>query len=293
MKRGVGPGTGTRVPSANKSLWCSAQLLVFSVLSGAHAVSRAARSVAIFLATLILLNVVAAVLETVPGLQRGWGRAFAFFEAFSVAVFTIEYALRLWACTADERYSHWFLGRLRYAVTPLMLLDLLAIAPSYATSILRIDLRTLRSIRLIRLLRVFKIARYSESLQLLGRVLVLRRNELLITLVAVAILLVVSSTLMYYAECDAQPKQFSSIPAAMWWSVETLTTIGYGDIVPVTVPGRIINSFIALLGIGLFALPAGILGSGFVEAIRERRPSVRCRRCGAPIEPLSDDTGLD
>jgi voltage-gated potassium channel len=153
-----------------------------------------------------------------------------------------------------------------------------------------VDLRTLRAIRLIRLLRVLKIARYSESLQLLGRVLLSRRSELFITLVAVTVLLVVSSTLMYYAERDAQPEQFSSIPAAMWWGVETLTTIGYGDILPVTVTGKIINSFIALLGIGLFALPAGILGSGFVEELqRRRRPPARCPKCGYDLDRNETD----
>lgn len=264
------------------------QALVFRLLSGNETANPAARGIAIGLGLLILLNVAAAVLETVESLRQSWGPAFEVLEGCSVAVFTVEYLLRLWSCTVDERYSHWILGRLRYAVSPMMLIDLIAIAPFYVTSIVTVDLRTLRAIRLIRLLRVLKIARYSESLQLFGRVLRSRRSELYITLVAVTVLLVISSTLMYYAERDAQPDQFSSIPAAMWWAVETLTTIGYGDMLPITVTGKVINSFIALLGIGLFALPAGILGSGFVEELRRHRPT-RCPKCGHTLDHLDDN----
>lgn len=290
MSRNPHRQTSTGPPSPHAAAaqgWTSrrAQLLVYALLSGSDTGSRAARVVAILLTTLILLNVAAAVLETVDSLRRAWAAAFDSLEGFSVAVFTVEYLLRLWACTADERYSSPLQGRLRYAATPLMLIDLIAIAPFFLTSVVNVDLRTLRAIRLVRLLRVLKIARYSESLRLLGRVLVARRSELFITLIAVLVLLVVSSTLMYYAERDAQPEQFSSIPAAMWWSVETLTTIGYGDMLPVTVVGKLINSFIALLGVGLFALPAGILGSGFVEELqRRKRAPAHCPHCGKPLD---------
>lgn len=211
------------------------QTTVFRLLSGADTAHWATRAVAFFLATLILLNVTAAILETVQQLRQSWERLFELFDWFSVIVFTAEYLLRVWACTVDERYAHRIYGRLRYALTPLMLIDLVAIAPFYAASVVIVDLRTLRAVRLVRLLRVLKIARYSESLQLLGRVLVSRRGELLMTLVAVAVLLVISSTLMYHVERDAQPEQFSSIPAAMWWGVETLTTIGYSQ-PPLAIP---------------------------------------------------------
>lgn len=254
---------------------------VFRVLWGEDS-SALGRSVTIALATLILLNVSAAILETVQPLRDAWERQFELFEWASVSVFAVEYLLRLSVCTADPRYAHAVLGRLRFALSPLMLVDLLALAPAFITGLVALDLRTLRAVRLIRLFRVLKIARYSESLQLLGRVLVSRRGELMMTLVAVLVMLVVSATLLYYAERDAQPEQFSSIPAAMWWGVATLTTIGYGDMLPITVTGKIINSVIALLGIGLFALPAGILGSGFVEEMQRRRNKLagRCPYCG-------------
>lgn len=272
--------------SASSSAPSSFRLRVYRILSGADSARGLGRVVAIGLTALILLNVAASVLETVHALHQRWAQFFLILEGVSVTVFTIEYLLRLWACTVDLRYARSFVGRVRYALTPLMLIDLVAIAPFYAASLIQVDLRTLRAIRLVRLLRVLKIARYSESLQLLGRVLVSRRSELFVTLIAVLVLLVVSSTLMYHVERDAQPDQFSSIPAAMWWSVETLTTIGYGDMLPVTTVGKLINSFIALLGIGLFALPAGILGSGFVEELHRRRdaPVEKCPHCGLPLK---------
>ncbi len=275
------PNRGTASPAVAGSI----RTRVYALLGGGDRTPWVGRTLALFLAALILLNVFAVTLETVESLQRAWAHAFRGFDVFSVAVFTVEYGLRLWACTADPRYRHPLWGRLRYAARPLMFVDLLAIAPFYLVTLATLDLRMLRLLRLVRLLRILKIARYSESLQLLGRVLVAKRSELLVTLAAVLVLLVIASTLMYYVEHEAQPEEFSSIPAAMWWGIETLTTIGYGDLVPRTTPGKIINSCIALLGIGLFALPAGILGSGFVEELHHRRRTpAKCPHCGQPLE---------
>ena len=261
---------------------------VHAVMSGADLTNPLTRVVGMGLATLIILNVIAAALQTVASLHAVWYREFEVFEWFSVAVFTAEYVVRLWACTADPRFRARVLGRVRCALTPIMLIDFIAFAPSYLVHFITLDLRMLRLIRLVRLLRVLKIARYSESLQLLGRVVRARAGELLVTLIGATVLLVIASTVMYYVENEAQPAQFSSIPAAMWWAVETLTTIGYGDILPVTVPGKIINAFIALLGIGLFALPAGILGSGFVEEIQHKwRTGLRCPHCGRSLDETS------
>jgi len=262
-----------------------ARVLVYELLRGGERAPLVGRAIAVFLAGLIILNVIAVALETVESLHRAWARAFHLFDVCSVAVFTLEYALRLWACTVNPRYAAPVTGRLRYALRPLMLVDLLAVAPAYCAGLLVLDLRILRLIRLFRLLRILKIARYSESLQLLGRVLVAKRAELLVTLAAVMVLLVIASTVMYYVEHDEQPEVFSSIPATMWWGIETLTTIGYGDVVPKSVLGKVVNSCIALLGIGLFALPAGILGSGFVEELHNRRRSPACcPHCGKPLE---------
>lgn len=225
-------------------------------------------------------------------LYDAWGWWLEAFEIISVAIFSVEYVLRLWACSLEPGFRRPVLGRLRFALTPLMLIDFVAIAPSFLVHFITLDLRMLRAVRLVRLLRVLKIARYSESLQLLARVLAAKGNELLVTLAAVLVLLVISSMLMYYAEHEAQLEQFSSIPAVLWWAVETLTTIGYGDMMPITVWGKIINSFIALLGIGVFALPAGILGSGFVEEIQKKRARLlRCPRCGMTLDPSEERGG--
>jgi voltage-gated potassium channel len=140
--------------------------------------------------------------------------------------------------------------------------------------IIHFDLRFVRVLRLLRLSRLIKLGRYSDSLKTLGNVFKGKKEELLITAFALAILLILASSLMYFAENEVQPQAFSSIPAAMWWGIATLTTVGYGDIYPVTTLGKLMGSVIAVLGIGMFALPAGILSSGFAEKIKkaERRP---------------------
>ena len=137
------------------------------------------------------------------------------------------------------------------------------------------------------------LARYSSGLQALSAALSARRNELLGVVSVVAALLVLASSLMYYIEQSAQPEKFSSIPATMWWSIITVTTVGYGDVAPVTPGGRLLAGVIALLGIGIFALPAGILGSGFMEQVNRRRPSATstCPRCGLDLSSDPPQTG--
>jgi voltage-gated potassium channel len=241
-------------------------------------------TVNILLASLILLNVTAVVLETVESLAKRWQRELDLFDGVSIIIFTIEYALRLWSCTADARYTRPIRGRVAFALKPMAIIDLLAIAPYYLSAFFALDLRVLRALRLYRMVRVFKLGRYSESLRILGCVLVAKRGELASTLFALILLLVVTSSLMYFAEHETQPQQFSSIPAAMWWGVATLTTVGYGDLCPQTIPGKLLGSIVAILGIGLFALPAGILGSGFVAHLQQRRKApLRCPHCGREI----------
>ena len=235
-----------------------------------------------FMVTLILLNIMAVTLETVESLSVHYTFYFDVFEAFSVVIFTSEYILRLWACTADEKFTNSVTGRIRFLVTPLALIDLIAILPFYLPMVFPLDLRFIRVLRLFRVFRVFKMGRYSESFKTFSNVLRAKKEDLAITVFSVLILLQIASSLMYYAEHAAQPELFSSIPAAMWWGVTTLTTVGYGDIYPVTVLGKGLGAVISLLGIGLFALPAGILASGFAEEIQKKRPK-RCPYCGREI----------
>ncbi len=233
---------------------------------------------------LILLNVVALSAETVDSVRLKYGESLRFFEVFSILVFTIEYVLRIWVCTFHEGFQGRFKGRLKYVLTPLALIDLLAILPFYLP-FLNLDLRFIRIIRLFRLFRLAKIARYSSAIRTLGRVTRRKADELLITAFILVVLLIVASSLIYYAEHKVQPDVFPNIPASMWWGVATLTTVGYGDVYPMTAAGKIIGSIIAILGIGMFALPTGILGAGFMEEIQRKKNSAsRCPHCGKIIE---------
>lgn len=236
-----------------------------------------------FIMVLIVLNVIAVILETVDSINDQFHVLFSAFETFSVAVFTVEYLLRVWSCTVQPEYRDPVTGRLRFVVTPFAMIDLMAIFPFYAPFLLP-DLRFMRSIRLFRLFRMLKLARYSEALRTFGSVLRMKREELSVALFAILILLVVSSSLMYQAEHDAQPGAFQSIPDAMWWGIVTLTTVGYGDVYPITPLGKFIGSVVVILGIGLFALPTGILASGFVEDLNNRRHRIRCPHCGRYID---------
>jgi voltage-gated potassium channel len=229
----------------------------------------------------IAISTAAVIAETVETMERQFQPVFLTIEIASLGLFGTEYLLRLWAITCSPRYSHPLFGRLRFAITPLALIDLLAIVPALVAT--RVDLRFLRIARLARVLRVLKLARYSQSIGLISRVLRRKREELLIALGLFSILLVVASALMYFAEHEAQPKAFSSIPAAMWWAVVTMTTLGYGDVYPVTVAGRVLAGITALLGIAAFALPTSILGAGFLAELDGSAKRGKCPKCGAEV----------
>ncbi len=236
------------------------------------------------LVVLILLNVVAVILETVQVVHVHYGIYFEAFELFSVIVFTLEYLLRLWTCTMDDRFRHPLLGRIHYIFTPLALIDLVAVLPFYLPMVVTLDLRFVRILRLFRLFRLLKIGRYSDSLRTLGSVLKAKKEDLAVTFFALLILLVLISSLLFHFEHDVQPENFPNIPSAMWWGVVTLTTVGYGDVYPITFEGKILGAVAAVLGIGMFALPAGIVASGFAEALQKRRKVRRyCPHCGRDL----------
>ena len=253
----------------------------------------------VILLALILLNVVAVILETVKSFQLRFGTAFRVFEVMSVGVFSVEYAARIWACTADPRYRQPIIGRLRYVSGFDGVVDLLAILPFYITLALpaaALDLRILRVLRLLRFARVLKLGRYSDSLGRMKRVIGARRGDLGVALAAVGVVLILASSAIYYVEVDTQPDVFTSIPAAMWWGISALTTVGYGDITPVTPLGKFLGGIIQLLGIAIFALPAGIIAAGYEEESRRNAagPGI-CKSCGRPLlaesppEQCSDD----
>lgn len=244
------------------------------------------RIVAVCLMILILINAAAVVMETVDEYNAEYGWLFHTIEVVSVTVFTVEYFLRLWIAPLDPKYAGRF-GRLRYALTLMALIDLIAILPTFLPLIFPMDLRVLRFIRAFRLFRLFKMSRYVESLNTLDDVVKSKKEELLVTVAMLLMLLLFSSSLMYLVEHEAQPDKFPNIPAAMWWGVATLTTVGYGDVFPITPLGKILGAFIAFLGIGMFALPTGILASGFAEEIARRHRKdggeCCCPNCGCDI----------
>jgi len=253
---------------------------LYQVLLPRNDADKLSRAFNFSILILISLNMLFIVLESVRALRGSLGAFFDTFEHISVTVFALEYAARLWTCVENPRFARPVVGRLRMAFSPLLIIDLLAILPFYLP-FTGIDLRALWTLRLFRLFRVAKLFRYSRALQTLARVLWKSRSELAAATFAMVLLVILSATLMYHAENEEQPDEFSSIPAAMWWSVATLTTIGYGDICPVTPLGKLLGSFIMVLGVGMFAIPTGILGAGFVEEMRGRRVEAHtCPRCG-------------
>jgi voltage-gated potassium channel len=200
------------------------------------------------------------------------GRENIFFglEAVLALFFAIEYALRLWVAPESGRYGDGWRARVRYAMTPAALCDLIAILPILFLAV-GSDAFLLRFVRLIRLIRLARLGAFSDAITHLRDAVSLRRFELLLSVGVAGCLLLISSTLLYLFEADVQPDAFGSIPRAMWWSLVTLTTVGYGDVVPVTAPGRFFAGLTAITGIGLIALPTGILASAFSDVIQRRR----------------------
>ena len=221
-----------------------------------------------FLLWLIVINVIAVILESVPSLSVSYQALFLYINLISVAVFTVEYVIRAWASVEREPGASSLATRLRYMRTPMAIIDLAAILPFYLGSILGIDLRVLRTLRL---LRILKLSRYFSGIQTLTHVLLAEARPMGAALFVMLVLMILASSGIYWAEHLAQPEAFRSIPASMWWTMVTLTTVGYGDVVPITPAGRLLGVVIMLLGIGMVALPAGMLASRFSEELHKRR----------------------
>ncbi|MEE2753109.1 MAG: ion transporter [Candidatus Latescibacterota bacterium] len=251
---------------------------IYEIMERAEKGDRASRAFDTFIVALIGSNVVMVILETVDAIAESYGPFLQYFESFSVIVFTVEYVLRLWSCTTDPDYRSVVAGRVRFALSGSVLIDFVAIAPFYLHLFLNLDPSLVGAVRLLRLFRLFKMGRYIRSIRVLGSVIREKRQEMYLVMTVLVIVLIMISSLMFYVEHEAQPEAFSSIPAAMWWGMVTLTTVGYGDVYPITMIGKFFGILIAMLGIGMFALPAGILSSGFVEAIARESES------SAPIE---------
>ncbi|MBQ4439993.1 MAG: ion transporter [Kiritimatiellae bacterium] len=219
---------------------------------------------------LIVASVTAVFLSTfeLPSQAR---RALGYLEAFASIVFTVEYALRFYIAK----------NRRRYVFSPMALVDLAAILPFYLPMLLPPSMLGMRILRLSRLLRVLKLNRYFEAVARVGRVIRDKRRELVGSSLFVLLVMVISSLLMYSCEHDAQPEVFRNAFSGLWWAVATLTTVGYGDIYPVTAAGKILGAVIALSGVGVVAIPTGIITSGLLE---NSKPEKRiCPHCGREI----------
>ncbi len=247
---------------------------VYHMLGGEGHTDPWVKAIDYFLIGMIGLNVVAVVLESIEHLSIAHGPAFHAFDLFSVAVFSLEYGLRLWTAVEldDARFRHPLWGRLRWAVSWMAIIDLLSILPFYLGMFVELDLR---AIRVLRVLRVFKLGRYSMAMNVMSTVARQEARSISAVLFVMLVVLVFTSSLMYLFEHHAQPHVFSDIPTSMWWAVVTLTTLGYGDMVPITPLGRALGACTAVLGVGMIALPAGVLASGFSEAMRIRREEYR------------------
>jgi len=245
------------------------------------------RLIAGILVLLILINVLAAVLETDTTVFQAYGALFNVLAAASVIVFTIEYLVRVWCCTENPLYCDPVRGRLRYMATPVALIDLFCVFPFFVAAFLPLTPAAIQFIRFLRIFWILKMNHYSRSLKSFGRVFAAKRGEIFMGFFIMMVLLILGSAMIYFAEHDAQPQKFSSVIASLWWGIETMATIGYGDMVPVTPLGKFIAGIVALVGVGLFALPAGIFASGFVEEIHRKKegdtPSQVCPHCGKPI----------
>ncbi|MFA5221255.1 MAG: ion transporter [Methanoregula sp.] len=261
---------------------------IYEVLESKTLILPAGRFIAGSLTLLIFLNVIAAVIETDNGLFTSYAPSFDAFAMFSVGVFTIEYVLRVWVCTSNPRYSAPVTGRLRYMASPVAIIDLVVIIPFFLLPFLTGFPGVFKFIRFFRIFWIVKLTHYSRSLKTFGRVFIAKKGDIFTAFFVMIVLLIISSSLMFFAERAAQPTKFSSVLASMWWGVETLTTIGYGDMVPVTPLGKLIGGMVMMMGVGLFALPAGIFASGFFEERNRQRELHRdektvCPHCGKDI----------
>ena len=240
----------------------------------------------IVIVSIIIINIITVVAETFD-IPSGVAKCFRYIEIVSVVIFTFEYLLRVW--TSDLIYPELspFRARIKYMLSFMALIDLIAILPFYVPFFIPIDLRVLRALRIVRMLRILKVSRYSTALSTISEVFRKKKSQLLSSIFICGLLMVIAAVLMYNIESEAQPEAFSNAFDALWWAVATLTTVGYGDIYPITAMGKILSAVIALLGIGLVAVPTGIISSGFTEQIERESDEDEwsyCPHCGKKLK---------
>jgi len=253
------------------------RLKVYRQLESSAWPGRGLSPVNLFLAVLIVVTVCAAIGETEPLIVRGREYIFDRMEVIVGAIFAVEYVARVWVAVENPAFAKYKYPRLRYSVTPIAIIDLLAVLPALfafggAPSLL------LRFFRVLRMLRLAKLGRASRAWDQIRDALYERRYEFGLILGMLAIAVLISASLLYWAEAEAQPEKFGSIPRSVWWAIITLTTIGYGDAYPVTALGRFMASFIAITGVMLVALPTGLFAASFTEGLQRHRDRAGTKR---------------
>jgi voltage-gated potassium channel len=248
---------------------------VYVVLEEGQAQGVLSRIVEILTIALIVTNVVMVILETVPSAYIPNRRFFTNFETFTVYFFATEYVIRLWACVEDPRIGtgHPLVGRLRFAARPMAAIDLLSFAPYFVTMLTGGAL-DLRALRILRLLRLLKLARYSQAMPAMLGVLYAERRALIGSFILLMCAVCLSAEVMHLIEGPGQPNDFGTLPGAMYWSITTLSTVGYGDVVPHTYLGKLVAGLTMIVGLLLFAMPIGIISVGFVNGLHRREFSI-------------------
>jgi len=262
---------------------------IYNILEMTDPQDFLSRAFSLFIVTLISLNVLCIVLESIPELDLLYRTQFFAIEIVSTVIFALEYSLRLWSCVESETEKKAPLKSIiKYGLSPLAIVDLLAFLPSILQVIFPgIDLRFLR---VLRLLRVFKLTRYFTSFELLLNVLHEERKNLAGIFFLLLVILTLAASALYLVERDIQPDKFGSIPQAMWWAIAALTTVGYGDVYPLSPAGKVLGSLVTIVGIGMVALPSGILASAFSEQMRRKRESLQLAIDDALIDGIIDET---
>ncbi|TCB51419.1 ion transporter [Acinetobacter sp. ANC 4779] len=254
--------------------WYKLRRFVYDTLHNDDYESNFSRNVNVFLVLLIIGNTVAVLLESINDIYLSYHVFFDAFELFSIFIFTAEYLLRFWSVAEKNPFNSAWKNRWLWVRSGGAIIDLLSILPAYINFFVHIDLRFLRILRLFRLL---KLTRYFVSLQILLRVIEREKGAFQAVVFILLIMIVMAAAGVYVVENKAQPEVFSSIPASMWWAVVTLTTVGYGDVTPITPLGRFLGALITILGVGLAALPAGILATGLASELELRKQKLESK----------------
>jgi voltage-gated potassium channel len=269
---------------------------VFRALEIANEGDWISRAVDVFLIMLISASVIAVILESIQSIEVRYGNALYLFEAATVAIFSVEYLLRIWSAVEDQEYAGQspLQARIRYIVSFNAIIDLLAILPFYLLLFGVFGAFDMRFLRAIRLLRVLKLTRYSAAMNMVFTTFRENARALGAAFLILITVMLLAASGMYYFERQSQPEAFGSIPAAMWWAFATLTTVGYGDVTPITVGGKIFGAMITVVGIGMVALPTSILATGYSQQLRLSTAKYRERADEALDDGiLSDDEAED